>query len=456
MIKLVKEKSFYAGLLSIALPIAVQQLIQFGVSMTDTVMLGQLGDVQLSASAQANQPLFVFQLIVFGLGGGGSVLASQYWGKRDAESVRRIIGIVLKIAIICSLVFTLTVKAFPQRIMELYLKNETEKDALIISEAIDYLNIVGWGYFFFGVSMSLQNTIRSAEIVKISMVTSSAGFVVNFILNRILIFGTSFAPAMGIKGAATATLIARIVDFTLTVCYVFFIDKKLKFRLKYIFIKNDGALISDFIHYSLPVLMNEFMWGLGISVQAAILGRISPEVVAAYSIVSVLQNLATIVIFGIANSAAVVIGKQIGGGDREGAKRSSATIMAMAVILGFFGMAVMLLLRKWFVSIYNVGDEVRALAENLLAIMSVILIFVSIAATAIVGVLRGAGDTKFAMKLEFVTLWLIAVPLGAILGFVFRAPILLVCAALKVDEPIKAVIASVRTSYDNTYKDVTR
>jgi len=442
-------------LLSIAIPIALQQLLFFGVAMTDTFMLGRLGEAQLAASAQANQPKFIFQLILFGLGGGGSVLSAQYWGKRDMEKVRLIIGIVLRIAIVCSLVFTAIVKIFPNHVIEFYLKNETQKDAYIISEAVEYIKIVSWGYFFFGFSMALQNILRSVEIVKIAIISSATAFVVNIILNRILIFGAFGIPAMGIKGAATATLTVHIIDFIITTVYVLRIDKKLCFKLKYIF-RRDKLLSADFTRYSLPVLANEFMWGSGISMQAAILGQLNPDAVAANAIVGTLHNLATIVIFGGACAAAVVIGKQIGGGDMEGAKHSAFTIMVWSVILGVLGMLMMLSLRTWFISLFNIGGDVREIAERLLVIIAFILMFVSVSAFGIVGVLRGAGDTKFSMLLEFASLWLVAIPLGAFLGFKLGAPILLVCAALKIDEPIKATIAFIRSTKDSTYKDITR
>lgn len=420
----------------------------------DTVMLGRLGDIQLSASAQANQPQFIFQLFIFGLAGGGTVLASQYWGKGDAETVRKVIGIVVKIAIIFSLILTIIVKLFPYQIIGLYLKNETEKEALIISEAVSYLNIVSWGYLFLGTSMAIQHIIRSAEIVKISVIASFSAFVVNAFFNWVFIFGNLGAPAMGIKGAALGTLIARIVDFLIITIYIFLIDKKLKFRLKYIFLGKSG-LMQDFAKYSLPVIANEVMWSLGISVQAAVLGKLNPDVIAASSIANVLQQLATIVIFGIAGASSVVVGKQLGANDRDGAKKSAYTIMIWAIILGITGMVITLCLRKWFVSIYNVSDEVQLLAEKLITIIAILILFISVSAISIVGVLRGAGDTKFTLKLELVSLWLAAVPLGVFLGFVVKAPILVVCTALKIDEPIKSVFAFLRTTKDKTFKNIT-
>lgn len=450
MKRFITEKSFYRNALAIALPIALQNLIVFGVSVTDTVMLGLLGEVQLSASAQANQPQFLFALLTFGLAGGGSVLTSQYWGKKNLEAIRCIIGIILRVALVVSIVLTACVLLFPRQIMSFYLK-----DTAVIDEAVRYLKIVGWGYFFFGMTNTFTCIIRSVEIVKAPVYISIVSFFVNLSINYILIFGKFGAPALGIEGAAIGTLVARITEFVLICIYAFFIDKKLQFRLSYIF-KRNALLLQDYIRYSIPVVCNELAWACGISLQSAILGRLSTEILSANSIASVLQQLATIAIFGLANASCVMVGKKIGQNDMEGAQSTASTMMIWSVILGALSFALVFFLRKQFAGIYNLSDETRLLTENLLIITSVLVFFVSIAATSIVGVLRGAGDTRFSLKLELITLWLVAVPVGAAAGFIFHAPVLLVYALLKIDEPLKSLIAFIRTTRPSTYKNITR
>lgn len=450
MKKFITDKGFYASLIAIALPIALQNLISFGVSVTDTIMVGMMGEIQLSACSQANQPQFIFALLIFGLASGGTVLASQYWGKGNVEAIRHVIGIILRTAITASILFSALVLIFPRQIMNLYLK-----DTVVIDEAVKYLQIVGWGYFFFGITSSFTIIIRSMEIVKVSLAASCASFVANVVLDYALIFGKFGAPQMGIRGAALATLIARIVEFSIVAFFAFFIDKKLMFRIKYIFIR-DKNLFKDYVKYSLPVLCNEFAWGLGISIQAAILGNLSSEIVSANSISGVLNQLATIGIFGVANATCVVVGKKIGEGDMDGARNASFTLMIWSIILGIGAGIFIFLLRKPFAGIYNLSDETRILAENLLIITSVVVFFASVSSTSIVGVLRGAGDTKFALRLELISLWLVAIPLGAVSAFVLHFHPLWVCAFLKIDEPIKSVIATIRTLKPETYKNVTR
>lgn len=450
MSTLEKSGELYRNIFRIALPIALQNLIIFAVSATDTFMLGRLGETQLSASAQANQPQFVFMILTFGLAGGGSVLTAQYWGKKDLESVKTVIGIVLRVSAVVSLVLSCAVLIFPREIMSLYLK-----DPAVIEEAVKYLRIVGWGYFFFGISNSFINIIRSVEIVKISVIISLASFILNAVLDYILIFGKFGAPRLEIEGAAIGTLCARILEFLIITVYALFIDKKLTFKIKYIFIRHK-QLSKDYVKYSIPVVCNELMWALGITLQAAVLGKLSTEIVSASSISNVLQQLATIAIFGVANAASVIVGKKIGEGNLAEAKSRAFSIMIISFIAGFLASVLMFSLRKQFVSFYNITEETRILSENLLIITSVLVFFVSVSATSIVGVLRGAGDTKFCLKLEMITLWFIAIPLGLAAAFIFNAPALLTFALLKIDEPIKSVIAFIRTLKDKAYRNVTR
>lgn len=448
--------NFYRMMLAITIPVAIQNFIIFSVSMMDTLMLGHVGSAQLSACAQANQPAFIFQLLVFGLASGGCVLTAQYWGKGDVEKVKSVIGIVLRIAICASILLTVCVLVFPRQIMLFYLNNKTQEDKYILSEAVKYLRIVGFSYFFFGISFAISGILRSVEIVKISVFASLVSCITNIFFNWVFIFGNLGAPTMGIRGAALGTLIARIFEFILIIVYVAVIDKKIKFSIKYI-IKRDSVLIKDFLKYSFPVVANELAWGAAISMQAAILGKLSNQILAANSISMVLQQLATIVSMGIANAGAVIVGKRIGQGELQGAKKDGALLMNWSIVIGLIGMALVLFLRKPFVSLYSEVDvETKLLASKQMIITSVVVFLATLNSCSIVGVLRGAGDTKFAMKLEMITLWLIALPAGLISGFVIKAPILVTYAFLKIDELIKAFIAFARTKKEKAYRTVTR
>lgn len=455
MRKFITEKNFYMNIIKIMLPIVLQNIITFSVSLMDTIMVGQLGDVAISAVAQATQPGFIFQLIIFGLACGGAVLCSQYWGKGDTETIRKIVGIVIRITITISIFVSLLVCLFPEVIMNFYLDTSNAEGQLILEEAVNYLRIIMFTYLLFGLSFAFTTVMRSVEIVKAAVFSSLIAFISNVFFNWVFIFGNLGAPKMGVRGAALGTLLARIFEFTAVMIYVFAIDKRLKFRIKYIF-KREKKLSKDFTRVSIPVMLNELMWGVGMSVQAAVIGNISKTFLAANSIVSIFQQFATIVSFGVANAAMVAVGKKIGEGDMQGARSASSTLMIWSVILGFFSAIIVFFSRGLFVSFFNVTEETRLVAENMLMITSVVVFFSSISITGIVGVLRGAGDAKFALAIEFVALWIIAIPFGAVSGLIFEAPVYLVYFFLRIDEPLKSVIAYIRSTRASTYRVLTR
>ncbi len=446
----VKDKGFYKSLWMIVFPIAIQNLITFGINMMDTVMLGEFGDTIISAANLASQPFFIFTLLTYGIAGGSSVLASQYWGRGEVETVRKIIAIALRVAFLASILFSTVVLCFPQVIMQIY-----TDDPEIIRHGTDYLRIVGYIYLFFGISNTFVSVIRSMEIVVISVISNLITFVANVFFNWIFIFGELGAPALGIKGAAVGTLIARIIEFCVLMTYAFLIDKKLRFRLRYL-LDWTATLWKDFFRYSLPVTANELLWSLGTSIQAMIFGRIGEVAVAANSITGIVQQLATIAIFGVANAAAVLVGKSIGAGENKRAKEISFTLTVISAGIGVLSGIMIFLLRNPVVDFYNISAESKLLAKQMMIITAVVVFFISLSALFVVGILRGAGDTTFALTVDLSTLWLVSVPLGAIAGLLLNLPVPFVYLFFKLDEPVKVLCGLLRLKSGKWIRNVTR
>lgn len=453
--KLVKDKKFYFSIISIVIPIAFQNLISFGVNLSDTVMLGLADNsgTLLSAASLANQPFFILSLFIFGISGAGAVLGAQYWGRQDLTSIRAIISMIVKIASAVSLVAAFFILLMPEQIMSLYSDN-----AEIIAAGAEYLRVLGYSYFTFGISSTFICSLRSVEIVRISVAVNLTSFIINIILNWVLIFGNLGAPALGIKGAAIATLIARVSELVFVLLFVLVIDKKLKFRPRD-FLLFDKLLFKDLIHHGSPVVINEVMWSLGISVQASILGHISysaGDPVAANSICGVVQQLATIVVFGIANAAAVLIGKSIGENKNEETILKANTFKVIALIFGLIACGMIILLRDAAVGFYDFSAETKELAKEMLIVVAVNVIFISFSATYIVGILRGAGDTRFCLIIELVSLWGASIPLAVFLAFAVNAPVPFVLLGMRIDEPLKTVLCTIRTGGAKWIKSVTR
>ncbi len=452
--QIIKEKRFYKNIIAITIPIALQNLITFAINMMDTIMLGRADNtgVFLSASSLANQPFFILSLVCFGLAGASTVLSAQYWGKRDTASIRVIYSIILKTAFVLSLLMALAVLLFPRTIMGLYSNNEE-----IIEAGISYLRILGFAYVLFGLSNTMICCIRSIELVKISVVVNITSFCVNVFLNWVLIFGNLGAPALGIRGAAIATLTARIIEFIITFVYVFAVDKRLNFKPKHLLLFNKIFALDLFKH-GLPVFINEVMWSLGITVQAAILGHItysSGDPVAANSIASMVQQLSTVVIFGIANASGIIIGKSIGSGNAGRAQREAVTFKYLSYVVGVIACIMILCMKNFVIDFYTIAEETKLLANQLMITIAFVTIFVSVSSITIVGILRGGGDTRFCMIEEIIALWFIATPL-ALIASLCGLPVPVVLIMMKIDEPIKSVVSIVRINSKRWIKSLAR
>lgn len=450
MAAFVRDKYFYRQLIAISVPIALQNLISFGLNLMDTLMLGSLGDKQISASANANQPYFIFTVFLFGLASGACVLTAQYWGKGDSSAISRIMTLAIRAAVLCSLLFGLVVLIFPEFIMSLF-----TPDREVVVLGAQYLRIIGFSYILSAVSTTYLYILRSVESVKIPLAINFTSFVINTALNWILIYGRFGFPAMGIRGSATATLCARIAELILAIIYANY-NKKLSLKISDFF-KVDKLLLSDFLHYSGPVVINETVWAIGSSIQTSIVSHIGTEVNVANSISGIIQRLAIVAIFGVANFTAVAVGKQIGAGNAKKAKEYAFTMLRISVLVGAFGSCFILFMRTPFLSIFPTITPVeRTYANQIMAVYALSVLFISFNYTNIIGVLRGGGDTRFAMAADLSTLWFISLPLGSIAGLLLKWPIPVVFLFLVSDEPAKMIVGILRLKSGKWLTNLTR
>ena len=418
--------------------------------MLDTVMLGVLGDIPLTASSLGTQIFNVYSLFIFGLAGGSAVLTAQYWGKGELEPIKMVMAIVIRLVTYVGIILSTVVLLFPRQIMGIF-----SSDLSVLNAGEEYLRYIGCMYFFFGVSNSITMLLRSVEKVKIAVIANASGLVSNALLNYMLIFGNFGAPRLEVKGAAIATVCAKIIEFIIVLTYLFRIEKRLHFRIRDLLLKN-RLLSQDMRKYCSPVVINEVAWSMGIAMQSVLFGHVSTLAVSANAIISVIQQMATIIIFGVANATAVIIGKTIGENKLELAAQRGHTMKWFAIIMGVCCALLILSCRNIMVDFYNVSEETKILAKQMLTITAFVVFFISNSGVSIVGILRGSGDTRFSMFVEIVTLWGVAVPLGFLSGMVFDLPIVVIYAVFKSDELLKTFICWWRIRGSHWIRSVTR
>ena len=445
-----KEKNFYKLLFSIALPIALQNLINFAVGMLDTLMLGRLGEVQLSAAAIGNNLFFILMILTFGLAGGSNIMISQYWGKEDVKSIHKILSIMYRVCIAMTIVFIFIAIVFPKVFMSIY-----TTDIKVIEEGVDYLRIVAIGYIFYSLTSCTIMMLRSVKTVKISLLVYSISLVVNGFFNWVFIFGNFGAPALGIKGAAIGTVIARVIEFVIVMIFMASYENKISLRFKHL-IKVDKIIFKDFRTNCTPVMFNELLWSTGSTMISIIIGRLGTEVIAANSINNVAFQFVTVFAFGLSSAASVVIGNTIGEGNEHKAKEYAFTIGVISIAMGIIAAIVIYFIRPIIVDFYNVSELTKFKAMEIMSVTSIIVIFQILGVNLMMGVLRGGGDAKFVLINDLLFMWTVAIPMGFVSAFIFKWPITVVFFIMKSDEILKSLIAVGRVISGKWIRNVTR
>lgn len=433
-----RGKEFYRNILFLALPIILQNLVTTSLGLIDTFMVGVLGEVPLAAVNLANIPIFVIQLVMFGLQSGSSVLISQFWGKRDMESINRVIGIGCYVAEAIAIVFSVLMLFFPKELMGLLTDN-----AALIGPAADYARIVGPSYLFASITSVYVGAHRSMENPKLGFIIFSLSMVTDVFLNWIFIFGNLGAPALGVAGAAWGTFGARVVEFLVMAGYALFNRRfKLKFAL---LLRPSGELVAKFIRYASPVVLNEALWGLGTSLYKVIMGHMagSTEILAARALAGSIEDICTVAIFAIAATSGIVVGREIGAGrDKETVYQLGLTMDTLAfacgaLVGGFMLVGTRLLLAPLVYPIFKLSASAAGICTMMLTFTGVVLPLRSFDSTNTVGVLRGGGDVRMAMIIDILPLWLVAIPLAALFGLVFQWGIFAVYVGICMENVVK-------------------
>lgn len=426
-----EKRIFYRKLRGLVFPIAIQNLMTALVSASDAFMLGFVSQTSLSAVSLATQIQFVHNLFMLALTIGATTLAAQYWGKGDTDSVEEILAIAHKISMAVSVVFFIAAMFFSGFLMRIF-----TNDIKLIQAGIPYFRIVSVSHLFMGFSQIYLCIMKNSGRTAKSTIYGSVAVVINIGFNVIFIFGLAGFPAMGIAGAALATTVSRALELLLTI-YENMHRSLVCVRLKYI--RNSSKkLKKDFWHYTTPVLGNELVWGCGFTMFSVIMGHLGSDAVAANSVANILKNIIACVCNGIGIGAGIIVGNELGKGEMERATEYGNRLFKLAVfagaVSGLILLAVSPVLRIFTGSL---SAQAHSYLKNMMYICTYYMIGKSVNATVIAGVFCAGGDTKFGLKCDAVTMWVILIPIGMITAFVLKLPIMVVYFIISMDEIIK-------------------
>lgn len=442
-------KNFYKSLISLVIPIAIQNLITSAVNSADVFMLGFVGQAELSAVSLANQVQFLLSGLFFGINSGIVMLCSQYWGKKDTDTIQKVMGIAFKVAFVFCLLFAFAAFLLPQTIMQVY-----TNDLELIEIGVGYLRIISISYILLSVSQVYLSVLRSVERAHMSTIISSVALIINVLLNAVFIFGLFGAPKLGVIGVAVATTIARIVEVIL--CFLdLYHNKIFKFNARFVF-NWDKLLFLDYLKYSIPALLNDIAWTFAFSTYSIIMGHLNADVVAANSVVSTVRNLCSVLCFGIAAGGTVLIGKAIGENRLEDAKTDADRLVKASVISGILTGVLLLLVKPIVFECFILSERAYEYLNFMLIINSYYVVGQVFNTVTIAGIFRAGGDSKFGMICDTITMWVIAVPLGFISAFVLKLPPMAVYFILCLDEFWKIPVVIKHYKSYKWLKNITR
>ena len=440
---------FYRKLFSLVLPIAFQQFMLAAVSASDALMLGFVSQDSLSAVSLAGQITFVFNLFMGGLTMGTSILAAQYYGKGDTLSIEKIFAYVTKVSFLISAVFFLASLFVPELLMLIF-----TPEPQLIAGGTTYLRIVAASYLFTGISQIYLCILKNTGCAMKSMIIGSTAVVVNIFLNAALIYGLWFFPEMGIAGAALATSISKLLE--LAWAYVESLrENHVRLHVRFCF-AADKLLARDYWKYSLPMLGDYLVWGVGFTMYSVIMGHLGSDAVAANSIANIVKNLIVSFCTGLANGGGIIVGNELGMGDLKQAKKYGGLLWKMAIVSGIASGLLLVALSPLILKVTALSPQATEYLKWMLVLCACYMIAKSINMTTIAGIFPAGGDSKFGLICDTITMWAFAVPVGFLAAFYFHLPVAVVFLIINLDEVVKVPAAILHYKKYGWLKNITR
>ncbi|MDR0397561.1 MAG: MATE family efflux transporter [Oscillospiraceae bacterium] len=448
---MVRDKSFYRTLIRLAIPAAVQGFISLLVNQADMVMVSSLGDNMLAGVAQSNSATAFFTAAVGGMASGSSVLIAQYWGRKDEERIRRIFAMISMLCLAIAVAAVSAIQIWPRWLLGRFTDNPA-----VLNAGLPYFRLVAASYLPFALSTALIVMLRSVEVVNVTLYTTSAALITNIGLNYTFIFGKLGFPAMGVFGAALATVISRFIELGIVWWYLFYKQKRFSIKPSNL-LRGDSLLWRDYVKFGMPVGFSDLQWALVGVGKAAIIGRLGSTMIAANTITTGLMELGRVFSSSLTIGACVMIGMTVGQKDYKKTREYSNTIQILFVFVGCFMALMVYALRGPYASLYgNISAEARRLSNTLLSIGALTMIGTTYHASCFIGINRGAGDSRFVLVVDMICGWLVVLPLSALAAFVWRWPLPMVFLCIYIDQCFKWLIAFIRLRGNKWIRNVTR
>lgn len=434
----IKDRKFYRNIFILMFPLVLQQLLRISVDTLNSIMLGNVNQIQMSAVSQADQIFFVFYALCNGFSIGCCVLVAQYWGTKNGEAIKTIVAIGMRGILLFSGAFSLAVFLNPTFFMHIY-----SSDPEIIAQGAEYLRLTALMYIPCALSVMTFAVCRGVEQVKIVFATNIFSYSVNILLDYALLHGEFGLPRMGIQGVAWGIVIARFVEFSICSFFLYHFEERIAFRLPDL-LRKDSHLTHDILQVGIPIVAHEIIWSVGTSAGSMVTGHLGKEVVAGFNVTTVLYNLCGTLGNGYLNACSVTIGKSLGCGAGERAKKEAKTMLVIGVGLGLMLGLFTVLVRHAFLGLYSLSDAAENYAKQFMLVMACVWPFSLLEMTGMIAILRAGGEGKIGFYTDIIAMWLTTIPLAFVCAFYWHSEPVWIIAIIKFAIVIEALVGLAR------------
>ncbi len=431
---MIESKGLYKTLTRVALPIALQSLIASSLNLIDNLMVGSLGEVELAAVGLSTQVYFVYWGVIFGFTSGSSAFMAQFWGKQDPHNIRRVTGFAITVCLGVSMFFFIPAVIFPEYILRIFTDIPD-----VIELGKDYVRVGSICFLTLSITVPFTAALRTTHQTAIPLKISTIAFSANTFFNYVFIFGNFGAPELGVKGAALATVISRVIELVL-ILYVIFGRKNVIAGKVSEFFDWHRALLVRILSTAIPVMINETMWNMGMATYNAAYGRMGVTEFAAIQASSTLNSLFVLAIFSLADAVLILVGQKIGMGQVDYAFALAKRLLRIGVMVGVAAGGLLILTSQFIIRIFNFTPEGQHYDLLIICIYGIMMPLKVFNGLNIVGTFRCGGDTKFAMFLEIGSVWLIGVPLVFLGALYLALPVYFVVLMAQAEEIVKGIL----------------